>query len=123
MSSSCSDKYSNLKYFSANDEECLINSYKEANNSARSNQKCTRFGPEGIIINGLNAIDCSSKPRQRIPRTASLVDIRSQLLHRTLVEEVNKRRMFNTVGALDHIGYKQPDCPTRSGKSVSKRRV
>ncbi|XP_057804729.1 probable serine/threonine-protein kinase WNK5 [Salvia miltiorrhiza] len=116
VSSSCSDKYNNLKYFSANDDECLIIS--------RSNQKCTRFGPEGSTINGLNMYDCSSRPPQRMmPRTASLVDIRSQLLHRTLVEEVNKRRMFNTVGALDHIGYKQPDCQARSGKSVDRRRA
>lgn len=65
----------------------------------------------------------NTKAQQRMmPRTASLVDIRSQLLHRTLVEEVNKRRMFNTVGALEQVGYRQPDWQARNGKSVSKRR-
>ncbi|KAL1545410.1 putative serine/threonine-protein kinase wnk5 [Salvia divinorum] len=119
-SSVCSDNYTNLSYFSASDEECVINSNKEPNCRPRSSQKCSRFGPEGSISNGL---DYSSKPKQRMPRTASLVDIRSQLLHRTLVEEVNKRRMFNTVGALDQVGYRQPDCQARNGKSMSKRRA
>ncbi|KAG6437019.1 hypothetical protein SASPL_101926 [Salvia splendens] len=115
-SSVCSDNYTNLSYY----EECAINTNKEVICRNRSSQKCTRFGPEGSMSNGL---DCSSKTQQRMmPRTASLVDIRSQLLHRTLVEEVNKRRMFNTVGALDQVGYRQPDCQARNGKSVSRRR-
>lgn len=106
QSSSCSDKYSNLKYYSANDEDAMISCI------GKIHQKCTRFGPEGSMI----GLDCSSKPRQRMVRTGSLVDIRSQLLHRSLVEEINKRRMFKTVGAVEHIGYQQP------GKSVDRRR-
>uniref|UniRef100_A0ACD5YK18 Uncharacterized protein n=1 Tax=Avena sativa TaxID=4498 RepID=A0ACD5YK18_AVESA len=35
----------------------------------------------------------------------SMVDVRSQLLHRTLVEELNKRMFFNTVGAVENIGF------------------
>ncbi|XP_052206224.1 probable serine/threonine-protein kinase WNK4 isoform X2 [Diospyros lotus] len=38
----------------------------------------------------------------------SLVDLRSQLLHRSLVEEVNKRRMFKTVDAVENIGFQTP---------------
>lgn len=106
QSSSCSDNYSNLKYYSANDEDAMISCI------GKIHQKCTRFGPEGSMI----GLDSRSKPRQRMVRTGSLVDIRSQLLHRSLVEEINKRRMFKTVGAVEHIGYQQP------GKSVDRRR-
>lgn len=42
-------------------------------------------------------------------KSGSMVDMRSQLLHRTLVEEVNKLRLFNTVGAVENIGFHQLD--------------
>ncbi|KAH6757155.1 with no lysine kinase 5 [Perilla frutescens var. hirtella] len=118
QSSSCSDKYNNLNYLSASDED-LMRYEREANSTAKSHQKCTRFCPEGSMISSnCNTFDCSSKPRQRMVRTGSLVDIRSQLLHRSLVDEINKRRMFNTVGAVEHIGYQEP------AKSLNKiRRV
>lgn len=45
---------------------------------------------------------------RRLARNRSLVDIRSQLLHRSLVEEVNKRRLFKTVGAVEDIGFQAP---------------
>ncbi|EHA8591632.1 putative serine/threonine-protein kinase WNK4 [Cocos nucifera] len=51
----------------------------------------------------------------RMMRNHSMVDIRSQLLHRTLLEEVNKR-LFKTVGAFDNIGFKDP---TRSSHNIS----
>ncbi|KAL0434943.1 UNVERIFIED_CONTAM: putative serine/threonine-protein kinase WNK4 [Sesamum radiatum] len=44
----------------------------------------------------------------RLTRNRSLVDTRSQLLHRSLVEEVNRRRLFNTVGAVENIGFQSP---------------
>lgn len=44
----------------------------------------------------------------RLNRNTSLVDIRSQLLHRSLVEEVYKRRLFNTIGAVENIGFQSP---------------
>ncbi|KAJ8649776.1 hypothetical protein MRB53_002799 [Persea americana] len=37
-----------------------------------------------------------------------MVDVRSQLLHRSLVEEVNKRRLFRTVGDVESIGFQAP---------------
>lgn len=49
-------------------------------------------------------------------RVKSMVDLRSQLLHRSLVEEMNKRRMFNTVGAVENIGYSDP-----AGNSLAKK--
>ncbi|KAL3654777.1 putative serine/threonine-protein kinase wnk5 [Castilleja foliolosa] len=101
QSSSCSDKYSNLKYYSANEDEIEPKS-----------PKCTRFGPgagpaqySDIFI---NVADCGSKSQQKMSRTGSWMDIRSQLLHRSLVEEINKRRLFKTVGAVEHIGFQEP---------------
>ncbi|CAN0901723.1 Probable serine/threonine-protein kinase WNK4 [Linum grandiflorum] len=46
--------------------------------------------------------------RRRLTRNRSLVDLHSQLLHRSLVEEVHKRRLVNTVGAVENIGFQTP---------------
>ncbi|KAL8526494.1 hypothetical protein ACS0TY_015625 [Phlomoides rotata] len=111
QSSSCSEKYDNLKFFSASDED-LISSFEKEVNSISKNQKCTRFGPEGSMIkncNNLNVVDCSSKRKPKLVRSGSMVDIRSQLLQRTLVEEINKLRLFKTVGAVENIGFQQLD--------------
>lgn len=108
ISSSCSDKHSNLKYYSANEDDFISSSDKEELHCIAKTSKCTRFGPEGSTTrncNNFNAVGCSPKRQQKMVRTGSLVDIRSQLLHRTLVEEINKRRLFKTVGAVEHIGY------------------
>ncbi|KAL0450925.1 UNVERIFIED_CONTAM: putative serine/threonine-protein kinase WNK5 [Sesamum latifolium] len=108
ISSSCSDKYSNLKYYSANEDGFLPSSDKEEIHCIAKTRKCTRFGPEGSTTrncDNFNVLGCSSKPQQKMVRTRSMVDIRSQLLHRTLVEEINKRRLFKTVGAVEHVGY------------------
>ncbi|KAL0375434.1 UNVERIFIED_CONTAM: putative serine/threonine-protein kinase WNK4 [Sesamum radiatum] len=107
ISSSCSDKYPNLKYYSANEDGYLPSSDKEEMHCIAKTPKCTRFGPEGSTTrncNNFNVVDCSSKPQQKMVRTRSMVDIRSQLLHRTLVEEINKRRLFKTVGAVSTLG-------------------
>ncbi|CAN0903719.1 Probable serine/threonine-protein kinase WNK4 [Linum grandiflorum] len=53
---------------------------------------------------------------RRLTRNRSLVDVHSQLLHQSLVEEVNKRRLFNTVGAVENIGFQAPP-------DVSERRL
>ncbi|KAL2250325.1 UNVERIFIED_CONTAM: putative serine/threonine-protein kinase WNK5 [Sesamum indicum] len=107
ISSSCSDKYSNLKYYSANEDSFLPISDKEEIHCIAKTPKCTRFGPEGSTTRNcnFNVVGCSSKRQQKMVRTRSMVDIRSQLLHRTLVEEINKRRLFKTVGAVEHVGY------------------
>ncbi|KAH1159667.1 hypothetical protein AAZX31_11G185800 [Glycine max] len=44
----------------------------------------------------------------RLTRNWLLVDIRSQLLHRSLVEEVSKRKLFKTVGVVENIGFMTP---------------
>ncbi|XP_065880902.1 probable serine/threonine-protein kinase WNK4 [Euphorbia lathyris] len=47
----------------------------------------------------------SKHKTRKLTRNRSLVDIRSQLLHRSLVEEVNKRRLFKTVGDVENVGF------------------
>uniref|UniRef100_K3Y5W7 non-specific serine/threonine protein kinase n=1 Tax=Setaria italica TaxID=4555 RepID=K3Y5W7_SETIT len=56
----------------------------------------------------------------RMTRNRSMVDMRSQLLHRTLVEELNRRLFFNTVGAVENIGFRAP--ATASSSSTRGRR-
>ncbi|XP_073100393.1 probable serine/threonine-protein kinase WNK5 isoform X2 [Elaeis guineensis] len=56
----------------------------------------------------------------RMMRNHSMVDIRSQLLHRTLLQEVNKR-LFKTVGAFENIGFKDPTGGSHNISSSSKR--
>lgn len=82
--------------------------------------KFTRFSPgeDFITLNqckvlaGLQSPSSSKSKRvidnRRLTRNKSLIDIRSQLLHRSLVEEVNKRRLFKTVGAVEEIGFQTP---------------
>lgn len=72
-----------------------------SNSSSKTGQAqvkpTTRFGPG----------ESSSSPRsRRLSRNRSMLDVRSQLLHRTLVEELNKRMFFNTVGAVENIGFR-----------------
>jgi WNK lysine deficient protein kinase len=45
--------------------------------------------------------------RHCMMRNRSMVDIRSQLLHKTLVHELNKR-LFKTVGSVENIGFQNP---------------
>ncbi|KAL3826190.1 hypothetical protein ACJIZ3_022219 [Penstemon smallii] len=111
-SSSFSYKYSNLKYYSANEDDLISSSHKDDSHSILKTKKCTRFCPDGSLnknFNNFSGADCSSKRQQKMVRSGSLVDIRSQLLHQTQVEEVNKHRVFNTIGAVENIGYHAPD--------------
>nr|GME08791.1 probable serine/threonine-protein kinase WNK5 [Ipomoea batatas] len=68
----------------------------------------TRLCPETSRSNNKKGCCGSNHQRPKMTRVRSLVDLRSQLLHRTLVEEVNKRRLFKTVGAVENIGYHEP---------------
>ncbi|PKA60279.1 putative serine/threonine-protein kinase WNK5 [Apostasia shenzhenica] len=57
----------------------------------------------------------------RLMRNRSMVDMRSQLLHKTLVEEVNKR-LFKTVGAVENIGFQNPCERSQRSSSSSSRK-
>ncbi|CAO2143054.1 unnamed protein product [Urochloa humidicola] len=58
---------------------------------------------------------------RRMTRNRSMVDMRSQLLHRTLVEELNRRLFFNTVGAVENIGFRDPTATANSSSSSAAR--
>ncbi|KAI7997020.1 putative serine/threonine-protein kinase WNK5 [Camellia lanceoleosa] len=119
--------YSNLNYSSANENDFDL-SPKHANFTANKGHNCTRFCPEESKSskNGCNQSNAlmldthrtygnssnhhhqQQQQQSKITRVKSLVDIRSQLLHRSLVEMINKRRLFKTVGVVENIGYKDP---------------
>ncbi|KAG6603536.1 putative serine/threonine-protein kinase WNK5, partial [Cucurbita argyrosperma subsp. sororia] len=44
----------------------------------------------------------------RLTRVKSMVNLRSEALHRSLVEMLLKKRLFNTVDAMENIGYQKP---------------
>ncbi|XVE80761.1 hypothetical protein DITRI_Ditri15bG0006200 [Diplodiscus trichospermus] len=46
--------------------------------------------------------------QRKLTKIRSLVDIRSQLLHRSVMAEINKRRLFKTIGAVENIGFHEP---------------
>ncbi|XP_022947185.1 probable serine/threonine-protein kinase WNK4 isoform X1 [Cucurbita moschata] len=78
-----------------------------ASQGAASSRKDKRGGTDG----------------RRLTRNRSLVDVHSQLLHLSLVEEVNRRRLFKTVGAVESIGFQAPCEVSSSSKRVSSRQA
>ena len=50
---------------------------------------------------------CSKASRQ-LTRNRSLIDVHSQRLHRSLLEEVHKKRLSKTVGSVENIGFQNP---------------
>ncbi|WOL06357.1 hypothetical protein Cni_G15089 [Canna indica] len=57
---------------------------------------------------------------RRLTRNQSMMDLRSQLLHKALVEELNKR-MFKTIGAVENIGFQVPfTSPSQRDQSQSQ---
>ncbi|XP_040993778.1 probable serine/threonine-protein kinase WNK4 [Juglans microcarpa x Juglans regia] len=126
QSSSHSVTYSNIDYFSGSEHD------EQSTSPARGDHqhtmiKSTRFCPGEVhkllpsmasnfcmqcrVLPGSHGASSKGKvmlDNRRLTRNRSLVDIRSQLLHRSLVEEVNKRRLFKTVGAVENIGFQAP---------------
>lgn len=47
----------------------------------------------------------SNHNEPKMTRVRSMVDLRSQLFNRSIVAEINKRRLFKTIGAVENIGY------------------
>ncbi|XP_068635341.1 probable serine/threonine-protein kinase WNK4 isoform X2 [Aristolochia californica] len=120
--------YSNFNYNSGNEHDAELSLSKEVSQSTKSPQS-SRFCPDELIKAGPSTEHefhhrCdprqSSRGRKSIAdrcltRIRSFVDIRSQLLHRSLMEDVNKRRLFKTVGAVENIGFQAPlEIPSRS---------
>lgn len=119
QSSFSSCNYSNINYFSGNEDDhhdlisCFGKSHKSrfcpsesraANSYKHCNSQLHHQRPYE-----LNHPHCRHQHhQQKLPRIQSLMDVRSQLLHRSLVEEINKRRLFKTVGAVEDIGFQTP---------------
>jgi WNK lysine deficient protein kinase len=120
-SSQCSSHgtYSDLNFSSADDQYHNMASTRNDKHPIMSH-KCTRFshGEDQLTLNRCKILakpqepstsECERMIENRIlTRNKSLIDMRSQLLHRSLVEKVNKRRLFKTVGAVEDIGYQTP---------------
>ncbi|KAJ8550744.1 hypothetical protein K7X08_000114 [Anisodus acutangulus] len=111
-SSQCSmnsyGSYNNLNFQSLHSDDAdYLNSKKVESQCTQKTSKCnTRFCPETSMSKNKNTTLMNQSPK--LTKVRSLVDIRSQLLHRSLVEEINKRRLFKTVGAVENIGYHDP---------------
>lgn len=116
QSSFSSCNYSNINYFSGTEDDhhdlisCFGKSHKSrfcpsesraANCYKHCNSQLHHQRPHE-----LNHPLCHHQ--RKLPRIQSLIDVRSQLLHRSLVEEINKRRLFKTVGAVENIGFQTP---------------
>ncbi|XP_006663741.2 probable serine/threonine-protein kinase WNK8 [Oryza brachyantha] len=99
----------------SDDDDCTASCPTSAGSQQQHCSSSSRLGPAAAAAErGGHA----GRPRQRegeeerrrrrMTRNRSMVDMRSQLLHRTLVEELNKRLFFNTVGAVHDIGFRDP---------------
>ncbi|XP_021716773.1 probable serine/threonine-protein kinase WNK5 [Chenopodium quinoa] len=63
----------------------------------------------------------SSKDKHRLTRNRSLIDVQSQKLHRSLLEEVMKKRLSKTVGAVENIGFQSPfNISTSQGRRLAQ---
>ncbi|XAR60811.1 Non-specific serine/threonine protein kinase [Bertholletia excelsa] len=136
QSSLHSGKYSHLNYYSAEEHECGMSPTRRDHQQSFLNMhKSTRFCPQEtsrmssmvrsfqkqckVFLDSQGASPSKGPNRmdsRRLLRNRSLVDMRSQLLHRSLVEEVNKR-LSKTVGAVENIGFQAP-CEVATGKDV-----
>ncbi|RDX60634.1 putative serine/threonine-protein kinase WNK5, partial [Mucuna pruriens] len=83
----------------------------------KGNEKCTRFCPrEEVMDADFTKQFCNMRMDShrydrihRLTRIRSFVDVRRQQLQRSLIEEIHKRRMFKTVGAIENIGFQDPE--------------
>lgn len=132
QSSSHSGTYSNLNYFSGDEQKSETSPVRRDKHpiSTRAHNS-TRFCPEEnsyrqckVMLESQGASSSKTKrvmDCRRLTRNRSLVDVRSQLLHRQLVEEVHKRRLFNTVGAVENIGFQAPcEVSKKESRKISK---
>ncbi|KAB1224608.1 putative serine/threonine-protein kinase WNK4 [Morella rubra] len=117
--SSLNSKYSNLSYYSGDEDDydgSIPGGVEPSCNIAKAHIS-TRFCPadkmrtnhfEQRNLRLGSGRNYGPYHLQKLTRIRSLLDVRSQLLHRSLVEEINKRRLFKTVGAVEHIGFQEP---------------
>ncbi|KAI3829496.1 hypothetical protein L1987_03621 [Smallanthus sonchifolius] len=108
QSSLSSYNCSNFTYCSENEDEYHSSSFvsQDPQHPEKTNH-FTRFCGKERATTRCNVRPDKTQPKV-IKRVGSVVDIRSQLLHRSLVEEIHKRRLFKTVAAIENIGYHEP---------------
>uniref|UniRef100_A0A2N9HLE2 non-specific serine/threonine protein kinase n=1 Tax=Fagus sylvatica TaxID=28930 RepID=A0A2N9HLE2_FAGSY len=119
QSSLNSFKYSNLSYYSGNEDDydlCISRGGEPVCNAKAPTY--TRFCPTDKMranhYNQYSELQLGSRRNygsnlpQKLTRNRSLVDARSQLLHRAVMDEINKRRVFKTVAAVENIGFQEP---------------
>lgn len=115
QSSQNSHKYSDLKYTMGNENGLDLSPKKGDSHFSSKAQDFVRIFP----------VECKSKTNPPDRRNAlfnasgraygcsdhqkkSMMDMRSQLLHWSLVDLINRRRLCKTVGAVEDIACKEP---------------
>ncbi|KAJ9543332.1 hypothetical protein OSB04_023039 [Centaurea solstitialis] len=102
--------YSNFTYGSDDEDEYRSISYHDPRLVGKTNNFMRSCGEERVSRRCNNSQKVRPETSQfgNIKRVGSSVDIRSQLLHQSLVAEIHKRRLFKTVAAIENIGYHEP---------------
>ncbi|THU56462.1 hypothetical protein C4D60_Mb11t17500 [Musa balbisiana] len=132
MSSTHSGKYSALNYTSGNEQESEMSSHhSESSHNATKFCADERHREDTSLANQLekkcnvSSPEPSRKSRsrtkgverpaenRRLTRNLSMVDMRSQLFHRNLVDQL-KKRLFKTVGAVESDGSRRPPSSSSS---------
>ncbi|XP_043725003.1 probable serine/threonine-protein kinase WNK5 [Telopea speciosissima] len=143
QSSAHSGKYSNLNDYSTIEHDLDTGPRRKEHNHQHhhnvASHKSTRFCPEENSRRGRRTsnVNCCKQCKmitglQRSPSscdqialdTRYLIDVRSQLLHQSLVEELNKRRLFKTIGAVENIGFRSPcEYSGKASQEIGSSRV
>lgn len=111
QSSLNSYNYSNINYWSDNEDGYHSTSLRGQDPQLNEKTKnFTRFcGEERATTRcSMQIMRLEQTQHTSMKRGGSNIDIRSQLLHRSLVEEIHKRRLYKTVAAIENIGYHEP---------------
>lgn len=141
----CSERsgmYSAINYSSGNELECDLSSnlsaescIKPARNISNKShgvdallasnlqRQCSILQPPPAESSHPSASRAGKRPAddRRLLRNRSMVDLRSQLLHQTIVEQL-KKKLFKTVGAVENIGFQMPyDGSSKSSSSSRKQ--
>ncbi|KAJ0809473.1 putative protein kinase WNK-NRBP family [Helianthus annuus] len=122
-----SGTYSNVSYVSAedhNEKHDLMSPTNRTHNSTRFGQVSKNHENQSNVTVDLNKASTSKASTgagPRLTRNRSLVDMRSQLLHKSLVEEVSKRRLSKTVGTVEEVGFQAPVVGSRSRLGTGQR--
>ncbi|CAL9127820.1 unnamed protein product [Musa textilis] len=116
MSYTESGRYSSVNYSSRDEQESKV--------IFHGSHKSTKLGEDAAVADEFYK-QCNILPERsrkpvggrRLTRNRSMVDMRNQLLHRNLAEQL-KKRLFKTVGAVENIGFQTPCDGSRNPSSL-----